>query len=208
MLDSSNSNLSSINSKIINSFNPNKHEVHLKLTLELLKKEKLYAKFSKYEFWLQEEQFLGHVVNQDGIYVDPGKNFFKIAKPLTLLTQKNKKYEWGDKQEEAFCILKEKLCSATVLALPDGPNDFLVYYDESNQVADALSRKEKLKPRQVRAMIMTIYFGLKTKILEAQGKASKDLKALVEWLRGLDAQFERRDNDGIYFMDRIWILSI
>ncbi|GJQ89463.1 putative reverse transcriptase domain-containing protein [Tanacetum coccineum] len=49
------------------------------------------------------------------------ENFSKIAKPLTLLTQKNKAYVWGDKQEEAFQILKEKLCNAPVLALPDGP---------------------------------------------------------------------------------------
>ncbi|GJW25617.1 putative reverse transcriptase domain-containing protein [Tanacetum coccineum] len=109
------------------------HEVHLKLVLELLRKEKLYAKFSKCEFWLQEVHFLGHVVNQSGIHMDPSKieavknwkapttpsevrtflglagyyrcfivNFSKIAKPLTLLTQKNQKYEWGKNEEEAF----------------------------------------------------------------------------------------------------------
>ncbi|GJT23789.1 putative reverse transcriptase domain-containing protein [Tanacetum coccineum] len=56
-----------------------------------------------------------------------------IAKPLTLLTQKNKTYVWGDKQDEAFQILKEKLCNAPVLALPDGPDDFMVYCDASKQ---------------------------------------------------------------------------
>ncbi|GJT02646.1 putative reverse transcriptase domain-containing protein [Tanacetum coccineum] len=61
------------------------------------------------------------------------ENFSKIAKPLTLLTQKNKAYVWGDKQDEAFQILKEKLCNAHVLALPDGPNDFVVYCDASKQ---------------------------------------------------------------------------
>ncbi|GJZ40727.1 putative reverse transcriptase domain-containing protein [Tanacetum coccineum] len=49
------------------------HEMHLGLVLELLKKEKLYAKLSKCEFWLQEVQFLGHVINGDGIHVDPSK---------------------------------------------------------------------------------------------------------------------------------------
>ncbi|GKB41388.1 putative reverse transcriptase domain-containing protein [Tanacetum coccineum] len=49
------------------------HEVHLGLVLELLMKEKLYAKFSKCEFWLQEVHFLGHIVNHNGIHVDPGK---------------------------------------------------------------------------------------------------------------------------------------
>ncbi|GKB71159.1 hypothetical protein Tco_0932571, partial [Tanacetum coccineum] len=49
------------------------HEQHLRLVLELLKKERLYAKFSKCEFWLREVQFLGHVINGDGIHVDPSK---------------------------------------------------------------------------------------------------------------------------------------
>ncbi|GJR99634.1 putative reverse transcriptase domain-containing protein [Tanacetum coccineum] len=75
-------------------------------------------------------------------------------------------------------------------------------------VADALSRKERLKPRRVHAMSMTIQSGLKAKILEAQGEASKDLKALTEWLRGLETNFERRDDGGIFFFDRIWIPSV
>ncbi|GJU19453.1 putative reverse transcriptase domain-containing protein [Tanacetum coccineum] len=147
---------------LIYSKSEEEHEVHLKTILDLLKKEKLYAKFSKCEFWLQEVQFLGHVVNRDGIHVDPSKvesvknwktpespteirsflglagyyqrfieNFSKIAKPLTLLTQKNKTYVWGNEQDEAFRILKEKLCNAPVLALPDGPDDFVVYCDAS-----------------------------------------------------------------------------
>ncbi|GJZ73189.1 putative reverse transcriptase domain-containing protein [Tanacetum coccineum] len=49
------------------------HEVHLKLILELIKKDKLYAKFFKCEFWLQEVHFLGHVVDDNGIHVDPRK---------------------------------------------------------------------------------------------------------------------------------------
>nr|GFC21686.1 putative reverse transcriptase domain-containing protein [Tanacetum cinerariifolium] len=112
------------------------HEVHLKTILDLLKKEKLYAKFSKCEFWLKEVQFLGHVVNRDGLtgyYRRFIENFSKIAKPLTLLTQKNKTYVWGDKQDEAFRILKEKLCNAPVLALLDGPNDYVVYCDASKK---------------------------------------------------------------------------
>ncbi|GJR71486.1 putative reverse transcriptase domain-containing protein [Tanacetum coccineum] len=79
---------------------------------------------------------------------------------------------------------------------------------KANVVADALSRKERLKPRRVRAMSITIHSGLKTKILEAQGEASKDLKALAEWLRGLEKHFERRDDGGIYFFDHIWIPSV
>ncbi|GJU55432.1 putative reverse transcriptase domain-containing protein [Tanacetum coccineum] len=140
------------------------HEVHLRLVLELLKKEELYAKFSKCEFWLQEVQFLSHVVNQNGIHVDPSKieavknwkapttssedwsflglagyyrcfivNFSRIAKPLTSLNQKNQKYEWGEKKEEAFQTLKNKLYDAPILSLPDGVEDFVVFCDASNQ---------------------------------------------------------------------------
>ncbi|GKD84633.1 hypothetical protein Tco_1355787, partial [Tanacetum coccineum] len=49
------------------------HAEHLKLILELLKKEELYAKFSKCEFWLSKVQFLGHVIDNEGIHVDPAK---------------------------------------------------------------------------------------------------------------------------------------
>ena len=58
---------------LIYSSSKSEHEHHLKLVLELLSREKLYAKFSKYEFWLQEVQFLGHVISKEGIHVDPAK---------------------------------------------------------------------------------------------------------------------------------------
>nr|GFA87767.1 putative reverse transcriptase domain-containing protein [Tanacetum cinerariifolium] len=58
---------------LIYSKSEEEHEVHLKTILDLLKKEKLYPKFSKCEFWLKEVHFLGHVVNRDGIHVDPSK---------------------------------------------------------------------------------------------------------------------------------------
>ncbi|GKC96277.1 putative reverse transcriptase domain-containing protein [Tanacetum coccineum] len=124
---------------LVYSKSKDEHEVHLRLVLEFLKKEKLYAKFSKCEFWLQKVQFLGYVVNQNGIHVDPSyyrrfiANFSKIAKPLTSLTQKNKKYEWGIEQEEAFQTLKDNLCNAPILLLHDGVEDFVVYCDASNQ---------------------------------------------------------------------------
>ncbi|GKF88875.1 hypothetical protein Tco_0262838, partial [Tanacetum coccineum] len=74
---------------------------------------------------------------------------------------------------------------------------------KENVVADALSRKERLKPRRVRAMSMTVQSGLKGKILEAQREASKDFKAPAEWLQGLDAQFEIQNDKVIYFVGRI-----
>ncbi|GKG10290.1 putative reverse transcriptase domain-containing protein, partial [Tanacetum coccineum] len=124
---------------LIYSKSEEEHEVHLKTILDLLKKEKLYAKFSKCEFWLKEVQIpkssteIRSFLGLAGYYRRFIENFSKIAKPLTLLTQKNKTYVWGDKQDEAFRILKEKLCNAPVLALPDGPDDFVVYCDASKQ---------------------------------------------------------------------------
>nr|GFB89028.1 putative reverse transcriptase domain-containing protein [Tanacetum cinerariifolium] len=50
---------------------------------------------------------------------------------MTKLTQKKVKFEWGDKQEEAFQVIKQKLCSAPILALPEGSEDFVVYCDAS-----------------------------------------------------------------------------
>ncbi|GJT25897.1 putative nucleotidyltransferase, ribonuclease H [Tanacetum coccineum] len=310
------------------------HEDHLRLVLELLRGEKLFAKFSKCEFWLQEVHFLGHVINQEGIHVDPRKveavknwkaptsptevrsflglagyyrrfiaDFSSIAKPLTLLTQKNKKYEWGAEQEEAFQLLKSKLCDAPILSLPDGVEDFVVYCDASNRglgcvlmqrnkviayasrqlkiheknytthdlelgavvfalkiwrhylygtksviytdhrslqhifdqkelnmrqrrwielfsdyeceiryhpgkanvVADALSRKERLKPRQVRAMALTIQSGIKGMIVAAQGKALSQEDVREEKLYNLVQQMEKKEDGSLYFMDRVWV---
>ncbi|GJX92168.1 putative reverse transcriptase domain-containing protein [Tanacetum coccineum] len=101
------------------------HVEHLRLVLELLKKEKLYAKFSKCEFWLREVQFLGHVINGNGIHVDPSKiEAVKNWKAPRTLTE-------GEEQELAFQTLKDKLCNAPVLALPDGSEYFVVYCDAS-----------------------------------------------------------------------------
>nr|GFD04911.1 putative reverse transcriptase domain-containing protein [Tanacetum cinerariifolium] len=58
---------------LIYSKDEKKHKAHLKTILELLKKEELYAKFSKCEFWIPKVQFLGHVIDSQGIHVDPAK---------------------------------------------------------------------------------------------------------------------------------------
>nr|GEX26371.1 hypothetical protein [Tanacetum cinerariifolium] len=189
------------------------HVEHLSLVLELLKKEKLYAMYSKREFCLREVQFLRHVINGlAGYYHRFIENFSKIAKSLTILTRKCKTFDWGEEQELAFQTLKDKLCDVPVLALHDGSEDFVVYCDASgiglgcvlmqrskkemnmrqrcwielfsdydceicyhpgkaNVVADALSRKERVKPKRVRAMNMTLQSNIKDTIPMAQKKA-------------------------------------
>ncbi|GJY57532.1 reverse transcriptase domain-containing protein [Tanacetum coccineum] len=220
------------------------------------------------------------------------KNFSNIAKSLTELTQKNKKYIWGKDQDTAFQLLKQKLYKAPILALPEGNNDFVVYCDASHQglgavlmqkekviayasrqlkphegnytthdleleavvfalkiwrhylygikctvftdhkslqhilnqkelnmrqrrwlelladydceiryhprkvnvVADALSRKERIKPLRVRSLVMTLHPRLPSQILQAQNEALKEENIKAENLRGMDKSFEIRPN--------------
>ncbi|GKA64906.1 putative reverse transcriptase domain-containing protein [Tanacetum coccineum] len=161
---------------LIYSKDKKEHEEHLKAILELLKKEKLYAKFSKCEFWIPKVQFLGHVIDSRGIHVDPAKiesikdwaspktpteirqflglagyyrrfieGFSKIAKSMTKLTQKGVKFDWGEKEENAFQLIKQKLCSAPILALPEGSEDFVVYCDASHKgLGVVLMQREKV----------------------------------------------------------------
>ncbi|GJU15082.1 putative reverse transcriptase domain-containing protein [Tanacetum coccineum] len=161
---------------LIYSHNEEEHANHLRIILELLRKEKLYAKFSKCDFWIRMVQFLGHLIDSQGLHVDPAKieavknwaspttptevrqflglagyyrrfiqGFSKIAKPLTKLTQKNKKYIWEKDQETAFQLLKQKHYEAPILALPEGNDDFVIYCDASLQGLGAvLMQKEKV----------------------------------------------------------------
>nr|GEZ28807.1 hypothetical protein [Tanacetum cinerariifolium] len=155
------------------SANKKEHEEHLRTILKLLKKEELYAKFSKCEFWIPKWisilQFLGHVIDIQGIHVDPAKieAIKNWASPTTPTEGKN--------QESAFKLLKQKLCEALILALPEENDDFVVYCDASHQdydceiryhlgkanvVADALGRKERIKPLRVRALVMNLHLKL------------------------------------------------
>ncbi|GKD91845.1 putative nucleotidyltransferase, ribonuclease H [Tanacetum coccineum] len=198
---------------LIYSRNKEEHINHLRIILELLKKEKLYAKFSKCDLWISIVQFLGHVIVSQGIHVDLAK----------IDTVKN----WASPTTTT-----KKLCETPILALPEGNDDFVVYCDASHQglgavlmqrekviayasrqlkpneenytthdlelgavhildqkelnmrqrhwlelladydseihyhpgkanvVADALSRKEQIKPLRVRALVMTLHLKL------------------------------------------------
>ncbi|GKD72649.1 putative reverse transcriptase domain-containing protein, partial [Tanacetum coccineum] len=118
---------------LIYSKSKQEHEEHLKLILELLKKEQLYAKFSKCEFWIPKVQFLGHVIDSlAGYYQRFIEGFSKIAKPMTNLTQKKVAFKWGNKQEAAFQTLKDKLCSTPILALPQEVENFILKIHEKN----------------------------------------------------------------------------
>ncbi|GJV83982.1 putative reverse transcriptase domain-containing protein [Tanacetum coccineum] len=140
------------------------HVEHLRLVLELLKKEKLYAKFSKCEFWLREVQFLGHVINGNGIHVDPSK----------IEAVKNWKAPRTPTEVRSFLGLAG------------------YYRSKANVVVDDLSRKERLKPKRVRAMNMILQSSIKDRILTAQKDAVDESAGLQ---KGLDEMIELR-NDG------------
>nr|GEV52108.1 putative reverse transcriptase domain-containing protein [Tanacetum cinerariifolium] len=120
------------------------HEEHLKLLLELLRKRELYAKFSKCEFWIPKAQFLGHVIDSKGIHVDPAK--IESIKDWASPKSPTKIRQFlGDKQEAAFQLLKEKLCSAPTLALPERAENFIVYCDASHKgLVVVLMQNEKV----------------------------------------------------------------
>nr|GEW40084.1 putative reverse transcriptase domain-containing protein [Tanacetum cinerariifolium] len=88
-------------------------------------------------FWIDKCTSSVHRFNELG--------FSKIAKPMMKLTQKSVMFDWGEKEETAFWILKQKLCSAPILALPEGSENFMVYCDASHKGLGAiLMQKEKV----------------------------------------------------------------
>ncbi|GJZ21508.1 putative reverse transcriptase domain-containing protein [Tanacetum coccineum] len=246
-------------------------------------------------------QFLGHVIKGDGIHVDPSKieavkNWKALRTPFKVCSFLG----LGEEQENEFQTLKDKLCNAPVLALLDGPKDFVVYCDvlglglgcmlmqrgkviayasrqlkihennytthdlelgavvfalkiwrhylygtksviytdhkslqhifsqkelnmrqrrwielfsdydceiryhpgKANVVADALSRKERVKPKRVRAMNMTLQSSIKDRILVAQKEASDESAGLQ---KGLDEMIELKNDRALYYLDRIWV---
>nr|GEW35948.1 reverse transcriptase domain-containing protein [Tanacetum cinerariifolium] len=225
---------------LIYSKSKQEHEKRLMLILELLKKVELYAKFSKCEF--------------------------RIPKKVN--------FDWGDKQEEAFQLLKEKLCSAPILALLEGDENFIVYFDAShkglgvvlvhnekirrhylygtkctmftdhkslqhildqkelnmrkrlwlellsdndckiryhpgkeNVVADALSKKEQIKPLQDRALVMTIGLDLPKQILNAQTEVKKPKSFEAEDVGGMigKEKLEPCADKTLFLKNRSWL---
>ncbi|GJR93311.1 putative reverse transcriptase domain-containing protein [Tanacetum coccineum] len=196
---------------------------------------------------------------------------------MTKLTQKSMKFNWGEKAEASFQLLKHKLCSTPILALPEGSENFVVYCDASrkglgailmqgekviayasrqlkihkknytthdlehgavvfalkmwrhylygtklellsdydceiryhlgkaNVVADALSRKERIEPLRVQALVMTIGLNLPKIILNAQAKARKEENYVTEDLCGMIKKLEPRADGTLCLRNMSWI---
>nr|GEV55952.1 hypothetical protein [Tanacetum cinerariifolium] len=209
---------------LIYSKTQDEHVEHLRIVLELLKREKMYAKFFKCEFWLRGVQFLGHVINGNGIHVNLSKieavknwkvprtlievrsflgfaryyrrfikNFSKIAKSLTILTQKS--LLDGLKDFVVYCDASGIRLGCVLMQREvfSGYDCEISYHpSKANVVADALSRKERVKPKRVRAMNIIFPSSIKDKILAAQEEAVDEFAGLQ---RGLDEMIEQRSDE-------------
>ncbi|GJR46982.1 putative reverse transcriptase domain-containing protein [Tanacetum coccineum] len=158
-----------------------------------------------------------------GIHVDPSKiEAVKSWKALTTPSEKNQKYEWGEKQEEAFQTLKDNLCNAPILSLPDGVEDFVVYCDASNQgLGCVLMQRDKsviytdhkslqhifnqkeLNMRQRRWLELFSDYECEIKyhpgkanvVANALSEAFKDENVIAKGLNGTDQQMEKREEE-------------
>nr|GEX53466.1 putative reverse transcriptase domain-containing protein [Tanacetum cinerariifolium] len=151
-----------IDNILIYSKTQEEHVEHLRLDLKLLKKEKIYAKFSKCEFWLREVQFLGHVINGNGIHVDHSK--IEVVNNWKALEHRLSQNELNMRQLRWIELFSDYDCKIRY------------HPDKANVVADALSRKERVTPKRVRAMN-----------------------------KGLDEMMEQRSDGTLYCLDRIWV---
>ncbi|GJU75181.1 putative reverse transcriptase domain-containing protein [Tanacetum coccineum] len=135
---------------LIYSKNKQEHEEHLKLILELLKKEELYAKFSKCEFWIPKVLFLDHMIDSEGIHVDPAKieaikDWTSPKSPTEIrqflgLAGYYRRFIEGRK---AFQLLKQKLSVPPIPCLPEGSEDFIAYCDASKKGLGAVLMQEE-----------------------------------------------------------------
>nr|GEV70320.1 putative reverse transcriptase domain-containing protein [Tanacetum cinerariifolium] len=148
------------------------HERNLKLVLRLLKEEKLFAKFFKCEFWLSKVKFFGHMIDSEGIHVDPTK--IESVK------------DWASSTTPTE--IRQFLGKVNVVA-----------------VADALSRKERIKPLRVRALVMTVGLNLPKQIMNAQVKARKEENYITEVLHGMINKLEPRVDETLCLNNRSWI---
>ncbi|GKB83273.1 putative reverse transcriptase domain-containing protein [Tanacetum coccineum] len=211
--------------------NKEEHANHLRIILELLKKEKLYAKFSKCDFWIHIVQFLGHLIDSQGLHVDPAKIEAKLCEaPILALLEGNVDFVvYCDASHQglgAVLMQREKIIAYVSRQLkPNEENytthdlelgavvELLVDYDyeiryhpgKANVMADALSRKEQIKPPRVRSLVMTIHLNLPSQILKAQTEALKEENIKAENLRGMDKAFEICPHGTRCIKNRSWL---
>ncbi|GJR75384.1 putative reverse transcriptase domain-containing protein [Tanacetum coccineum] len=216
---------------LIYSRNKEEHANHLRIILELLRKEKLYAKFSKCDFWIHIVQFLGHLIDNQGLHVDPAKieavkNWTSPTTPTEVRQFLGLAGYYRRFIEEETIILsvycdaslqglgavlmqREKVIAYASRQLKPHEENYTTHDLElgakANVVADALSRKKRIKPLRVRALILTVHPKLPSQILEAQNEALKEENVKNENLRGMDKSFEIRPDGTRCIKNRSWL---
>ncbi|GKA03620.1 putative reverse transcriptase domain-containing protein [Tanacetum coccineum] len=132
------------------------HGKHLKIILELLKMERLYDKFSKCNFWLDLVQFLGHVINRNGVHVDPAKikAIRNWAAPTTPTKLKTHEENYTTHDLELGAVVFALRQRRWIKLSSDYDCEIHYHPGKANVVADALSQKERIKPLCVRALLI------------------------------------------------------
>ncbi|GJW11346.1 putative reverse transcriptase domain-containing protein [Tanacetum coccineum] len=191
------------------------HGKHLKIILELLKKERLYAKFSKCDFWLDSVQFLDHVIDHSGVHVNPAK----IEATRSMLMQKEKVIAYASKQlkvhEENYTI-HDLDVGAVVFALRLWRHYLYgmkcVVFTDHKSLRYILNQKElnlrqrRDRPLRVRALMMIVHIDLPKQIRKAQGEAIKRKNVKAENLgRLIKPIFECRPDGTRCFGNRVWL---
>nr|GEU86182.1 hypothetical protein [Tanacetum cinerariifolium] len=200
---------------LVYSRSKDEHEDHLRLVMELLKKEELYANFSKYSSKIEAvknwkapttpseiQSFLG-LAEDFIVYCDTSNQGLGC-----VLMQRGKSVIYTNHKSLQHIFNQKELNMRQrrwIELFSDYECEIRYHMAKANMVADALSRKERVKPRRARAMSMTIQSGIRGMIIAAQGEAFKQENIHTERLHGLDQQMEKREDDSLYFLDRIWV---
>nr|GEV86696.1 putative reverse transcriptase domain-containing protein [Tanacetum cinerariifolium] len=174
------------------------HEEHLRIVLGTLRQKKLYAKFSKFEFWLGQVAFLGHIVSADGIAMDPAKEivegFSHLALLLKKLMRKGEKFVWDEEQEKSFEELKKRLVSAPILTLPSSSGGLQIYSDASKKgLGYVLMQQGKKELNMKQGRFLELLKDYDTNIQYHPRKANKWDEISIDFVTGLPRTQKKND---------------
>ncbi|GJT72649.1 putative reverse transcriptase domain-containing protein [Tanacetum coccineum] len=194
------------------------HAKHLKSILELLKKEELYAKFSKCEFWLLKEKVIAYASRQLKVHEKNYTTYDLELGAVVFALKMWRHYLYGTKcvvftdHRSLQHILDQNELNMRqrrwLELLSDYDCEIRYHPGKANVVADALSQKERIKPLRVRALVLTIGLNLPVQILNAQVEARKEENYGTKDLGGMIKKLEQRADGTLYLRNRSWILKV